>query len=127
MDALFLIIATALTVFNAFLAYVLGWLFTEVVRHPLQFKPFNCRGCLTFWFNTALGVLLAFTLTPYFPAVECIAYVRQNVATGEVVELARTPYYGPVSIAITYGLIAVGVLTGLINFLYIKLKFRIYE
>lgn len=128
MEALsFLIIVTAMAVFNAFLAYVLGWLFTEVVRYPLQFKPFNCRGCLAFWANLLLGVLLAFTLTPYFPAVECVTSVRQNLATGEITELANSPYYGPVRLSVTYGIIAVSVLTGLINFLYIKLKFRIYE
>ena len=104
MEALsFLIIVTAMAVFNAFLAYVLGWLFTEVVRHPLQFKPFNCRGCLTFWVNLLLGVLLAFVAAPLHPCNE----------------------YPDMRTTVLYGIVAVSVLTGLINFLYIKLKFRI--
>jgi hypothetical protein len=102
---IFLIGITALVVCNALLAYFLGWLFTEVVRLPLNFKPFTCRPCLTFWFTVLQGILLALLLMPCFPAAE-IPVVRTTVI---------------------FGLIGVGVLMGFINFLYIKLKFRVYE
>ncbi|EXZ18373.1 hypothetical protein M067_3150 [Bacteroides fragilis str. J-143-4] len=35
--------------------------------------------------------------------------------------------YPDMRTTVLYGIVAVSVLTGLINFLYIKLKFRIYE
>lgn len=101
----FLLGVTSLVVVNTLLAFVLGWLLTEIVRLPLNFKPFTCRPCLTFWFTAILGVMLALIVAPYFPGVE-IPEVRT---------------------AVTFGLIGVGVLMGFINFLYVKLKFRIYD
>ncbi|CCZ05902.1 unknown [Odoribacter sp. CAG:788] len=102
---IFLSGVAAIVAFNAFIAFTLGWLFTEVIRLPLNFKPFTCRPCLTFWFTVIQGVILALILTPYFPWAENLQ----------------------VSTVIRFGLIGVGVLTGLINFLYIKLKFKIYD
>lgn len=119
---IFLVGVTAIVALNALLAFTLGWLFTEVVRLPLNFKPFTCRPCLTFWFTVVLGIVLALILTPYFPGVESLVAVDNNG-----VELGREIYYGPVRIAVTFGLIGVGILVGFINFLYIKLKFRIYD
>lgn len=123
MDTLiFLVGVTAIVTLNALLAFTLGWLFTEVVRLPLKFKPFTCRPCLTFWFTVVLGVVLALILTPYFPGVETLVTVDN-----ESVELGREIHYGPVRIVVTFGLIIVGILVGFIHFLYIKLKFRIYD
>ena len=102
---IFLIGVAALIVVNSLLAFVLGWLFTEVFPLPLKFKPFSCRPCLTFWLNVLLGVSLALLITPYFPGSD-----NPDICT-----------------VIRFGLIGVGMLMGLICFLYIKLKFRIYE
>lgn len=102
---IFLFCVTAIVVISAFLAYTLGWLFTEVIRLPLNFKPFTCRPCLAFWINVILGVILAFDAAPLFPG-------------------ADNP---DVRFTVTYGLVGVGVLAGFINYLYIKLKFRIYD
>lgn len=101
----FLACVAALVVVNAFLAFVMGWLFTEVFSLPLRFKPFNCRPCLTFWLSVLCGVALAFIITPYFPG------------TGSP----------DVRSVIRFGLAGVGTLFGLISFLYIKLRFRVYE
>lgn len=104
MDTLiFLIGVTAILAFNSLIAYILGWLLTEVVALPLNFKPFNCRPCLTFWFTLILNFVLAWTASPFF-------VIR-----------------GVEWLTAFYGVAGVGVLMGFINFLYIKLKFRIYE
>jgi hypothetical protein len=102
---IFLICVTAIVALSALLAYTLGWLFTEVIRLPLNFKPFTCRPCLSFWFNVILGVVLAFDAAPFFPGAD-------NPDT---------------RFTVTYGLTGVGILAGFINYLYIKLKFRIYD
>lgn len=102
---IFLFGVAALLVVNALVAFLLGYVFTEVVRLPLSFKPFTCRPCLTFWFTVLLGVVLACFITPYFPGVE-VAQVRTVVR---------------------FGLILAGALMGLISYLYIKLKFKVYD
>lgn len=102
---IFLTGVAAIVAANALVAYVLGWLFTEVLRLPLNFKPFTCRPCLTFWFTSVMGIAVSLFLTPYFPGTEIL----------------------PVRTIVLFGLIGAGILTGLINFLYIKLKFRIYD
>ena len=106
MDTLiFLTGVTAIIALNSLIAYVLGWLLTEVVRLPLNFKPFNCRPCLTFWFTVLLNYILSWLVAPYFAC-------RGLVVNG---------------LTLIYGITGIGVLTGLINFLYIKLKFKIYD
>ena len=106
MNTLFFLIGiAAIVAVNSFLAYTLGWLFTEVIILPLNFKPFNCRPCLTFWFTSAIGTAFAELIAPHFPG-------------------AADP---AVYTTVAFGLTGVGLLAGLINFLYIKLKFRIYD
>lgn len=102
---IFLLGVAALVVVNALVAFLLGYVFTEVVRLPLRFKPFTCRPCLTFWFTVVLAFVLALFVVPYFPGVDS----------------------APVRTVIRFGLISVGALMGLISYLYIKLKFRIYD
>jgi len=98
---IFLVGITAAIVINTLIAYLLGRILTEVVTLPLDFRPFNCRPCLTFWLTVALNCLLAWTAVP----TACVAN----------------------RLTIIYGIAGAGVLAGLINFLYIKLKFRIYD
>ena len=106
MDTLiFLIGVSAIVALNSLIAYTLGWLFTEVILLPLNFKPFNCRPCLTFWFTALLNFAFAWIVAPYF--------IRRGLALDRL--------------TLIYGIAGVGVLMGLINFLYIKLKFRIYD
>lgn len=69
MDALTILGKTyAMYLIIFILSYVLAWLFTEVIRHPLQFKPFNCRPCASFWLT--LGGTAAYTwlMVPDFVA-----------------------------------------------------------
>lgn len=56
---------------------LLGW---EIARHateerplPWNFKPFNCRACLTFWLVLLLEGLAFHVVTPvpWWPAVVC--------------------------------------------------------
>lgn len=49
-----------LIVVNLLASNMLGYLTTRG-RAVLQFKPFNCRECLTFWVTLALGVIIAFS------------------------------------------------------------------
>lgn len=90
---------TAIVVINSLIAYVLGWFLTEVIILPFAFKPFNCRQCLTFWFTVLLNFVLAWVVSPYLGTDRLVAI---------------------------YGITGVGALMGLINYLHIKLKFRIY-
>lgn len=106
MDTLiFLIGVTAIIALNSLVAFALGWLLTEVFILPLNFKPFNCRPCLTFWLTALLNFVFAWLVAPYF------------IRHGLVVD----------RLTIIYGVAGVGVLAGLLNFQYIKLKFRIYD
>lgn len=106
MDTLiFLIGVTAIVALNSLIAFVLGWLLTEVIILPLNFKPFNCRPCLTFWFTVLLNFVLAWIVAPYF--------IRRGLVLDRL--------------TLIYGIAGVGVLAGFINFQYIKLKFRIYD
>lgn len=102
---IFLIGVTAILAVIGLAAFVLGWLFTEVVRPVLSFKPFNCRPCLTFWLTVLLSIVYALIVSPIL--------VRYGI----------TPY---TSVSV-YAIVGVGVLTGLISFFYIKAKFKIYE
>lgn len=106
MDTLiFLTGVAAIVAFNSLIAYLFGWLLTEVFKLPLNFKPFNCRPCLTFWFTVLLNFVLAWVVAPYF--------MRRGLVSDRL--------------TLIYGIAGIGVLAGLINFLYIKLKFRIYD
>ena len=106
MDTLiFLIGVSAIIVANSLAAYALGWLFTEAVTPVLSVKPFNCRPCLSFWLSVLLNFAFAWVVAPYF--------VRRGLVVDRSV--------------VIYGIACAGILLGLINFLYIKLKFRIYD
>lgn len=106
MDTLiFLIGVTALIAAASLIGWALGWLFTEVIRLPLNFKPFTCRPCLTFWATAGLNFVLAWVIAPYF------------MRRGLVVD----------RLTLIYGLTGIGALAGLINFLTIKLKHQVYE
>lgn len=101
MDAIFFLLGvTAIVVVNSFLALLVGWLLTEVFTLPLKFKPFNCRPCLTFWLTLLLDFTLAWIVRPYFTLD---------------------------TLTIVYGFAFVGVLAGLVGFLWIKLKYKINE
>jgi hypothetical protein len=101
----FILVAAAVMLANALIAWVLAWFFTEVIILPIKKKPFNCRGCMSFWLTWLMGVAWAFVLVRY------VAPVLNTEA--RVIVIA--------------GLIGVAFLVGLINYLYIKTKFRIYE
>lgn len=77
-------------IINALVMYVLAWYLTEIRPLPIKVKPFNCRGCMSFWLTAISGTAIA-------------------LAIGK-------PW-----------LIFIAILTGLINYFYIKSKFKIYE
>jgi len=91
--------------FLSFLAYIAGWLLTEVAPLPFNFKPFNCRPCMTFWLTAAANACCAFVVSPLF------------IDLGIVSE----------TVTALYGVAGAGVLLGFMNFLYVKLKYKIYE
>lgn len=80
---------------------LLGGLLTEIYKPVINVKPFNCRPCLTFWLTMLGGGVLT-----WLNAITAVAEVHK---------------YG------AYELMGVTFLTGIINFLYIKSKFKIYE
>lgn len=55
----YLLKITMLLAANWLVANWLGWLLTEAKRPLFNFKPFNCRPCLTFWLTNLLGAPLA--------------------------------------------------------------------
>lgn len=99
---LFCIAVAAVYAVNFLVAWALAWAFTEF-RGPLfRFKPFNCRGCMSFWLTFLPGLWLARLLSG---PIE-VDTVRQVIAF------------------LLYG---VAFLSALINYLYIKIKFKVYE
>lgn len=102
---IFLTGIAALVVAVGVLAPVLGWFFTEVIVLPLNFKPFNCMQCLSFWFSVLLNFGLSWMVSPCFMALGLV----QDLTT------------------IVYGFTGIGVLEGLVVYQYIKLKYRVYD
>lgn len=102
---IFLIGVTAMIAVNSLIAYALGWLFTEVIILPMNFRPFNCTQCLTFWFTVLLDFALAWIVAPCF--------LRRGLVLDRL--------------TLIYGITGIGVLAGYINFQYIKLRYRIYD
>ena len=94
----------ALYLLNALLAYVLAWLLTEKIKPVFNFKPFTCRGCMSFWFTFIFGSVMA-----------VIVVDQETQLTGTAGAFARWFLYGW------------AFLTGIINYLYINAKFKIYE
>lgn len=80
----------------------LGWLLTEFRGPLLRFKPFNCRGCMTFWLTFLPGLALARLFSNPIEAEG----VRDVIA---------------------FLLSVVAFLSSFINYLYIKIKFKVYE
>ena len=91
--------------FLSFMAYIAAWILTEVAPLPFNFKPFNCRPCLTFWLTALVNAYYAFLIRHVF------------IAFGVVSE----------TVTAVYGVAGAGFLLGFINFLYVKLKYKIYE
>jgi hypothetical protein len=89
----------ALQIANVLIMYLLARLFTEVLKLPWKVKPFTCRECLAFWLTLAGGIVLAFVVT-----------VPQCTRTHNRLTLCW-----------------VAVLLALLNYFYIKSKFKIYE
>lgn len=103
--AFFLLTVAVLLAFNALVAHVLAWLLTEVVHPVINVKPFNCRGCLSFWLSLVGSVVWAVEINKYLlPPVDRVA-----------------------GVIIFAGVVFIGGLTGIINHLYIQLKFKINE
>lgn len=93
----------ALFVLNVLICYGLAWLLTEKIT-PIKVKPFNCRACLSFWLTLFFGMFLAWIL------------IRdQTELQGQAAAYGRWFLHGW------------AFLTALINYLYIKSKFKIYE
>lgn len=103
---LFILTNAAVMVANALTAWALAWLFTEQIVLPWKVKPFNCRACLSFWITWVLGTVYAVVLSFNWQGPELSTEAR---------------------LIIIAGLIGVAFLVGLINYLYIKAKFKIYE
>lgn len=103
--AIFLLVVTAIMAVMSLLAFIAGWFLTEVIIHPLNFKPFNCRPCLTFWLTVLTYFVYSLVISPYF--------TNKGLVSDRF--------------TLMYGITGIGVLAGLIKFLYIKLKFRVYD
>lgn len=97
----------AIMVVAAGLGFVLGWILTETrFRIPIDFKPFNCRPCLTFWLTLVFEALI---VVPGAFVAPSLGVCPANVG----------------AVVILLAAIAVGL--SLLLFCYIKLKFRIYD
>ena len=102
----FMAVCIAVMLVNFLFSFVLGWFLTEAVKLPWDKKPFNCRGCLSFWLTFLLGTLWAFAL------VFRIAPDILNAAGRAIVIV---------------GLSGVAFLSGIISYLYINSKIKINE
>lgn len=86
----------------AVISNALAYFMTEVWPKPIPVKPFNCWGCLSFWFTLAFGIVAAHGVPPHFQQAET------RVVAG-------------------CGIAGVSVLLGLLNYLWVKLKYQVYE
>ena len=103
MGTLYTLLAiAAVLIVSALIAKALAYLLTEVYKLPIKRKPFNCYGCLSFWFTLVFGLVVAFVVRRYFEQPEAKA----------VVTLTTT---------------AQAFTLGIINYLLIKIKYRVYE
>lgn len=102
---IFLTGVAAILAVIALLAHLLGWVLTEVTALPWDFKPFNCRPCLTFWLTWG-GIAL------------CAPIIGAKLAAAGI-----TCTRG----AAIYALVLVGALLGVANFWYVKSKTNIHE
>ena len=87
---------------TALISNVLAWVLTENRTPLLPFKPFNCWGCLSFWFTVAFGVTVALEMPGGYDCPE-----TQTVEA--------------------YGILGASVLLGLLNYLWVKTKYQVYE
>ena len=60
---LYLLGISALYGVNYLVGKALGWATTEFRGPLIDVKPFNCRGCMTFWLTFIPGTVLAFFVT----------------------------------------------------------------
>ncbi len=88
---------------NTLITYILAWLFTEKLQPVINRKPFNCRECLAFWLTLTGGIFIAL-----------IAVKRSTVLTTDSAKWFARWIVGYASVFL-----------GLLNFLYIKSKFKI--
>lgn len=87
---------------STLIANGLAYQLTEVWRPPFKRKPFTCFGCMAFWLTFFFGLVLGILS-------------RQNFDCAET----RT--------VVTAGVAALSFLLGLLSFLNVKIKYRIYE
>lgn len=97
-----LITITAFLICTALASNGLAYLLTEAIKPPINRKPFNCYLCLAFWFTFFSGVFVAIYSRRYFETVEAKNAVTYLVS------------WWAFSLAI-------------INVLFVKLKFKVYE
>lgn len=86
---------------NAVITNALAFVVTQT--EAIKVKPFNCYGCLSFWFTSIIGALLAYYVKPTYdhnPEAQALVF---------------------------YGIIGASIMQGLINFFYYNSKFKIYE
>ena len=90
---------------NELIMYILSWLFTDKIQPLINRKPFNCRECMAFWLTCIGGILIALLVlkrSSIFPTIKVLRFGRLMV-------------------------MGIAVVSGLLNYLYIKSKFKIYD
>lgn len=87
------------------LGYLMGWALTEARAPLFNFRPFNCRPCMTFWATAGAGLAYALIVSRI---------------------LARFDIAGDYWVGV-YVVTLVGVLLGLINFQYVKSQYKIHD
>lgn len=103
MDTHVFTICTGVLLFcSSLISNVLAYAITEVWPPVFPFKPFNCWGCLSFWFTLVFGLAVMLELAP--------SYLHPETRT-----------------VFRYGCAGVSVLLGLVNYFYIKAKYQVYE
>lgn len=98
----FMVLSTTIYLSNALISNYLGRKIGDAEKPFLNFKPFNCAGCLSFWFTFFFGIGWAFFFTKDVPQE---AYKLQ----------------------LRYALAVWGLGTGILNYLSINSKIQINE
>ena len=84
-----------ISIFNFFVIKILSWFFIdikEITPEWLNYKPFNCSFCFSFWTNITLSILSTWLISPYLfvwisiTALDAVAYIVDRYENTEKIE-----------------------------------------
>lgn len=84
-----------ISICNFFIIKILSWFLIEKKQLTptwLDYKPFNCTQCFSFWTNITLSILSTWLISPYLfvwiaiTALDAVAYIVDRIENTEKIE-----------------------------------------